>query len=138
MLAPKKVKHRKWQKKAGTSGRVASRNRELSFGSLGLRALTEGWVTSRQIEAARRVIVRYVRKGGRLWIRVFPDKPMTKKGSEVPMGGGKGSPEYYVVVVKPGTIMFEIDGIEEEAGREALRLAGYKLPVKTKVVTREG
>lgn len=134
MLAPKKVKHRKWHKSAGTSGRQASRLTKVSFGSHGLKATTESWITSRQIEATRKVIVRYTRKHGKMWIRIFPDKPVTSKGAETPMGKGKGAVDHYVAVVKPGTIMFEVDGISEEQAREALRLAGYKLPVKTKVV----
>ncbi len=136
MLSPKKVKHRKWHKSAGTSGRMASRANKVSFGSFGLRAVTESWVTSRQIEAARRVIVRYTRKGGKLWIRVFPDKPVTSKGAETPMGKGKGSVDYYVTVIKPGTIVFEVDGISESQANEALTLAGHKLPIKAKVVKR--
>lgn len=136
MLAPRKVKHRKWHKSAGTSGRQASRAREISFGSWGLKAITEAWITSRQIEAARRVLVRYTRKGGKVWIRIFPDKPVTTKGAETPMGKGKGSVDHYVAVVKPGTIMFELDGIGEAQAKEALTMAAYKLPVKTKVIKK--
>jgi len=115
---------------------VASRKIEVSQGSFGLKALSYAWITSRQIEAARRVLVRAMRKGGKLWIRVFPDKPVTTKGSEIPMGGGKGSVDHYVVPVKPGVILFEMDGVAREAAEEAMRLAGHKLPVKTKFVAR--
>lgn len=136
MLSPRKVKHRKWQKAAGTSGRAASRTTEISFGSHGLKATSAAWVTSRQIEAARRVIVRFTRKGGKLWIRIFPDKPVTFHGSEMKMGKGKGAPDHFVYAVKPGVIMFEIDGVSDEDAKKALTLAGYKLPVKTKVVKK--
>lgn len=130
MLIPKKVKHRKWHKRAGTSGRVATRTNKISFGEFGLQATSEAWITSRQLEAARRVIVRYTRKGGKLWIRVFPDKPVTQKGNEVPMGGGKGSVDHYVVSVLPGTVLFEVAGIPEDQAREAIKQAAYKLPLK--------
>ena len=137
MLAPKKIKHRKWHLTAGTSGaRHASRTNQVSFGEYGLKAVTESWVTARQIEAARRVAVRYTRKTGKLWIRIFPDKPITAHGNEQKMGKGKGTVEYYVVNVRPGTIMLELAGISEDQAREALVLAGHKLPVKTKVVKR--
>jgi len=136
MLTPRKVKHRKWQLKAGTSGRKASRSTEVSFGSFGLKAASASWVTSRQIEAARRVIVRYTRKGGKLWIRIFPDKPVTFHGNEMKMGKGKGAPDYFVYDVTPGTIMFEVDGIPEVDAKRALTLAGHKLPVKCKVVKK--
>lgn len=134
MLFPKKVKHRKWFK--GRSKGEETRGTELSFGFIGLKSLGTRWLTSRQIEAARRTIVGYLKRGGKVWIRVFPDKPITKKGVEVPMGGGKGDVEYYAFPVKPGRIIFEIDGVEEEKAREALRRASYKLPIKTKIVTR--
>lgn len=136
MLSPRKVKHRKWHKIAGTSGSQASRAKEISFGSYGLKATTESWVTSRQIEAARRVIVRYTRKGGKFWIRIFPHKPVTTKGAETPMGKGKGAVDHYVAVVKPGTIMFELDGISESQAHQALTLAGHKLPVRCKVMKK--
>ncbi len=136
MLSPRKIKHRKWHQKAGTSGRQASRSTEVNFGSYGLKSLTESWITSKQIEAARRVIVRYTRKNGKLWIRIFPDKPVTSKGAETPMGKGKGSLDHYVIAVKPGTIMFEVDGISEKQAKEALILAGHKLPVKCKVIKK--
>ncbi|MBU4360768.1 50S ribosomal protein L16 [Candidatus Parcubacteria bacterium] len=134
MLSPKKTKHRKWHQQAGTSGNQASRLTNVDFGSFGLKATTASWITSRQIEATRRVIVRYIRKGGKIWIRIFPDKPVTTKGAETPMGKGKGAPDHFVVDVKPGTIMFEIDGIPEDKAREALTAAAHKLPVKCKVV----
>jgi large subunit ribosomal protein L16 len=137
MLMPKKVKHRKWQKGRGRGKRIATRTNKLDFGSHGIKAMTESWVTSRQLEAARRAMTRAVKRGGKIWIRVFPDKPVTSKGSEMPMGKGKGAVDHYVAVVKPGTVMFEIAGVEDELARKALTLAAHKLPVKTKIVTRE-
>ena len=137
MLAPKKTKHRKWHLSAGTSGsKSASRTNKISFGEYGLKAMTEKRITARQIEAARRVIVRYTRKSGKMWIRIFPDKPITFHGSEMKMGKGKGAVDHYVINIKPGTVMFELSGISEEQAREALSLAGYKLPVKTKVIKK--
>ena len=137
MLLPKKVKHRKWQKGRGRKrGGVATRTNYIAFGQFGLKATTESWVSSRQIEAARRVLTRYVKRGGKIWIRVFPDRPVTKKGNEVPMGGGKGSPDHYVVVIKPGTVMFEMGGITREVAKEAMDLAGYKLGVRTKFIEK--
>jgi len=136
MLLPKKVKHRKWHKPRRRNKGVATRTNTVAFGSFGVKATTHAWVSSRQIEAARRVLTRYVRRGGKVWIRVFPDRPVTKKGSEVPMGGGKGAPDHYVCTVKPGTVMFEMEGIPEAQAKEALLLAGYKLPVKVKFVTK--
>jgi len=134
---PKKVKHRKWMKgKSRKSLRPALKGTEVAFGSYGLKTLDAKWITARQLEASRRAIIRYLRKGGKLWIRVFPDKPITKKGTEVPMGGGKGSVDHYVVIVKPGRILFELDGIKEEIAKEAFRKATDKLPVKTKFVKR--
>jgi len=135
ILMPKKVKYRKWQK--GRSKGVERRAIRLAFGSYGLKSLETKWITSRQIEAARRMVIRYLKKGGKLWIRVFPDKPVTNKGTEVPMGGGKGSVDHYVFPIRPGRIIFEIDGIKEEEAREALKKAGDKLPIKTKFVIRE-
>jgi len=132
---PKKVKHRKWRK--GRSKGVERRAAELNFGSYGLKAMGTKWITSRQIEAARRFIIRYMRKGGKLWIRVFPDKPVTSKGGEVPLGGGKGAVDHYVYPVKPGRIIFEIEGLKEEIAKEALEGAAIKLPVKTKFIKRE-
>jgi large subunit ribosomal protein L16 len=115
----------------------AQRGSKLSFGSYGLKALEPAWITSRQIEAARVAITRHVKRGGKLWIRIFPDKPFTKKPAETRMGKGKGAPEYWVAVVKPGRILFELEGVPEDVAREAMRLASYKLPIKTKIVTAE-
>ena len=129
---PKKVKHRKWQK--GTDKRVTSRGSELSFGSFGLKALVNCRMTSRQLEAARRAMTRFVQRGGKIWIRVFPDKPITKKGDETPMGKGKGAVDHFVVPVAPGRILFEMDGVSEKAAKEAMRLAANKLPIKTKFI----
>lgn len=136
MLLPKKVQHRKWHKGRRRSRGVATRSHYLAFGDFGLKCASHGWVTSRQLEAARKVLTRYVRRGGKVWIRVFPDKPVTKKGNEVPMGGGKGSPDHYVAVVKPGTILFEMVGVSRAAAVEALAMAGYKFGVKTKFVAK--
>lgn len=135
MLAPKKVKHRKWQRTDQIRGKATQMN-TLDFGSCGLKAESAGWVTSRQIEATRRVITRYVQRGGKIWIRIFPDKPMTKKGSEVPMGKGKGDVDHYVAVVKAGTIMFEMEGVSVEIAKRAMKLAAYKLPIKCKFVSK--
>ncbi|HBK34849.1 MAG: 50S ribosomal protein L16 [Candidatus Uhrbacteria bacterium GW2011_GWE2_40_58] len=137
MLIPKKTKHRKSHKGRARNKRVATRTTTIAFGSVGLKALTSCWVTSRQIEAARRAMTRSIKRGGKIWIRVFPDKPVTTKGSEMPMGKGKGAVDHYVVVVKPGMILFEMDGIEIDKARVALELAGHKLPVKTKIITRD-
>ncbi|MBM3250767.1 MAG: 50S ribosomal protein L16 [Candidatus Nealsonbacteria bacterium] len=134
MLMPKKVKHRKWRK--GRSRGIENRSTELAFGSFGLKSMGTKWISARQIEASRRTIIRYLRKGGKLWIRVFPDKPITKKGTEVPMGGGKGGVEYYVFPLRPGRIIFEIEGIPEKEAREAFKKAADKLPVKVKFVKR--
>ena len=134
ILMPKKVKHRKWRK--GRSKGVSFRGTELSFGSFGLKSLGTCWLTARQLEAARRAIIRYLKKGGKLWIRIFPNKPVTKKGTEVPMGGGKGSVDHYVFPITPGRIIFELEGIKEEIAREAFGKAGDKLPVKTKFIKR--
>ena len=132
---PKKVKHRKWHK--GRSKGVETRATDINFGSFGLKSMDTKWVTARQIEAARRVIIRYLKKGGKLWIRIFPDKPVTFKGNEVPMGGGKGGVDHYVYPIKPGRIIFELDGVKEETAKEAFKMAGDKLPIKTKFVKRE-
>lgn len=115
---------------------VATRLNTLSFGTYGLVSQSHAWVSSRQIESARRVMTRYVKRGGKIWIRIFPDRPVTRKGSEVPMGGGKGAPDHYVCTVKPGTMLFEMAGVTEEQAREALQLASYKLPVKTRIVVK--
>jgi large subunit ribosomal protein L16 len=136
MLIPKKVKHRKWHKGRARNKRMATDKIDLSFGSFGLKATTSSWVNSRQIEAARRTIIHHFKRGGKLWIRIFPDRPVTTKGAEMPMGKGKGAVDHYVSVVKPGMIMFEVDGITEEVAREACRLAGHKLPVRTKFVKK--
>ena len=134
MLAPRKIKHRKIQK--GRRRGMASTGDYVAFGTYGLKAMEAGWITSRQIESARITISRRVRKVGRMWIRIFPDKPITKKPAETRMGKGKGAPEYWVAVVKPGRILFEIDGLKEEEADEAFRLCSYKLPIKTKAVSR--
>lgn len=136
MLMPKKVKFRKMQK--GRMSGKAYRGSELSFGEFGLRSLEPGWVSSRQIEAARIAITRHVKRGCKVWIRIFPDKPITKKPAETRMGKGKGSPEYWVAVVKPGKVLYEMSGVTEDVAKSALRLAAYKLPVATKFVKREG
>ncbi len=136
MLMPKRVKYRK-QMRGRMKGK-ASRGAEVHFGDYGLQALEPGWISARQIEAARRAMVRHMRRRGKIWIRIFPDKPVTKKPAETRMGSGKGSVELWVAVVKPGRIMFEIAGVSEEVAKEALRLASHKLSVKTKIVTREG
>ncbi len=120
----------------GRRGGKATRMTTISFGSYGLKSLGAHWVTARQIEAARRVLTRYTKRGGKIWIRIFPDKPVTKKGGEVPMGKGKGSVDRYVAVVKPGMIMFEMEGIDEEIAKKAMNLAAYKLPVKCKFITK--
>ena len=136
MLLPKKVKHRKWHKGRKRAVGVETRGTELNFGSFGLKAKEHAWLTSRQIESARRAMTRYVQRSGKIWIRIFPDKPITKKGQEVPMGGGKGSVDYYVAVIKPGRVIFEMDGIEEKMAKEALRRASFKLPLSTKFISR--
>ncbi|HHM24368.1 MAG TPA: 50S ribosomal protein L16 [Bacteroidetes bacterium] len=132
MLMPKRVKYRKQQR--GRMKGKAVRGSQLSFGSYGLKALEPAWITSRQIEAARIAITRHVKRGGKLWIRIFPDKPVTKKPLETRMGKGKGNPEFWVAVVKPGRILFEMEGVPLEVAREAMRLASHKLPIKTKFV----
>ncbi len=134
MLMPKRVKYRKQMR--GRMTGLSYRGSTVAFGEWGLQATEPCWMTSRQIEAARRVLVRYIRRRGKVWIRVFPDKPFTKKAAETRMGNGKGAVEYYVAVVRPGRILFEMGGISEEEAREALRLAGHKLPIKTKVIRR--
>ncbi len=134
MLLPKRVKYRKAHR--GRMKGRARRGAKVSFGEYGLQALEPSWLTSRQIEAARRAIVRYVRRGGKLWIRVFPDKPVTTKPAETRMGSGKGNVDHWVAVVKPGRVLFEITGVKESAAREAFRLASAKLPIKTQFVSR--
>lgn len=134
MLVPKRVKHRK-QHRGTMAGK--SRANTISFGEYGLQALEPAWITNRQIEAARIAITRYIKRGGKVWIKIFPDKPVTAKPAETRMGSGKGAPEHWVAVVKPGRIMFELAGVSEEIAREAMRLASHKLPIKTKFVKRE-
>ena len=135
MLTPKRVKFRKAQR--GRRRGVASRGNEVQFGEFGLQALTAGWVSNRQIEAARVAMTREAKRGGRVWIRIFPDKPLTKKPAETRMGSGKGSPEGWVAVVQPGRVLFEMAGVDSVVAREALRLAAHKLPVKTRILARE-
>ena len=134
MLAPKRIAHRKVQR--GSMKGQAKGNTKLYFGEYGLQALERDWITNRQIEAARIAITRYMKRGGKVWITIFPDKPITKKPAETRMGSGKGNPEEWVAVVKPGRVMFELGGVEESVAKEALRLAQHKLPIKTKIITR--
>lgn len=134
MLSPRKVKHRKWQK--GVLKGTASAGTEISFGKYGLKALANCWLTARQIEAARRAMTRFIKRGGKIWIRVFPDKPVTQKGEQSTMGSGKGPIDHYVAVIKPGMILFEIDGVPEDKAKEAMRLASHKLPIKTIFVSK--
>ncbi|KKU85315.1 MAG: 50S ribosomal protein L16 [Parcubacteria group bacterium GW2011_GWA2_47_8b] len=136
MLVPKKVKHRKWQKGRSLGRLVETRGTKLSFGSFGLKAETAAWVNSRQIEAARRTISNFIKREGKVWIRIFPDKPITKRPPEITMGGGKGSVDHYVFPVKPGRVLFEMDGVKPEIAKEALRLAGHKLPLRTRVISK--
>ena len=134
MLMPKRAKHRKVQRGRRTG--ASKGGTRVDFGEFGLKALSDGWITARQIEAARIAMTRTIRRGGKIWIRVFPDKPITKKPAETRMGKGKGAPEEWVAVVKPGRVMFEMEGVPEELAREAVRLAGHKLPIPTKFVKR--
>ncbi len=134
MLMPKKVKFRKQQR--GRMAGKAFRGSSVDFGQFGLKALEPGWITNRQIEAARVALTRRIKRGGKVWIRIFPDKPVTKKPAETRMGKGKGAPEFWVAVIKPGRVLFEIEGVTEELAREAFRLAGHKLPIRTKFVSR--
>ena len=135
MLLPKRVKYRRVQR--GRMTGKATRGNTITYGEFGLQATEPAWITSNQIEAARVAMTRYTKRGGQVWIKIFPDKPITEKPAETRMGSGKGSPEYWVAVVKPGRVMFEIAGVSEEVAREALRLASHKLPIKTKIVKRE-
>ncbi|MGB3138725.1 MAG: 50S ribosomal protein L16 [Nodosilinea sp.] len=135
MLSPKRTKFRKQHR--GRMRGMAQRGSDINFGDFALQATEPCWLTSRQIEAARRAMTRYVRRGGKIWIRVFPDKPVTMRPAETRMGSGKGNPEYWVAVVKPGRIVFEIAGVPEETAREAMRLAAFKLPFKTKFIARD-
>jgi large subunit ribosomal protein L16 len=134
LLVPKKTKYRKMMK--GRTRGNESRGTELAFGEYGLKALEARWITSRQIEASRRTIIRFLRKGGKMWIRIFPAKPITRKGVDVPMGGGKGGVDHYAFPVRPGRVLFEIEGIPEDKAREAMRLATDKLPIKVKFIKR--
>lgn len=136
MLIPKKVKHRKWHKGRSRSRKVETRGLDISYGSFGLKAMGSAWITSNQIEAARKAMTNLLKREGRLWIRIFPDKPVTARPPELTMGGGKGSVDRYVFPVRPGRIIFELDGISEEKARQAFRVAGFKLPFKTKVVVK--
>ena len=135
MLLPKRVKYRRVHR--GRMKGTATRGNTVTYGDYGLQALEPAWITSNQIEAARIAMTRYIKRGGQVWIKIFPDKPITEKPAETRMGSGKGSPEYWVAVVKPGRVMFEIAGVSEELAREAMRLASYKLPIKCKFVAKE-
>ena len=135
MLMPKRVKYRKKQR--GRMKGNAQKGNYVAFGHFGLKSLDSAWITSRQIEAARIAMTRYIKRGGKVWIRIFPDKPVTQKPAETRMGKGKGSPEYWVAVVKPGRVLFEIEGVAQDVAKEAMRLASHKLPIKTKFVVRE-
>ncbi|MDD7363817.1 MAG: 50S ribosomal protein L16 [Peptoniphilus sp.] len=134
MLMPKRVKYRRQHR--GRMKGVAHRGNTLTYGEYGIQALEPAWITSNQIEAARRAMTRYIRRGGNIWIKVFPDKPVTEKPAETRMGSGKGAPEYWVAVVKPGRVLFELGGVEEDVAREAMRLAAMKLPIKTRFVAK--
>lgn len=135
MLMPKRVKYRRVQR--GRMKGKATRGNKVSYGEYGLAAVEPGWITSNQIEASRVAMTRYTKRGGQVWIKIFPDKPVTAKPAETRMGSGKGSPEYWVAVVKPGRVLFEMDGVSREVAQEAMRLAGHKLPIKTKFVVKE-
>ncbi len=135
MLSPRRTKFRKQQR--GRMCGQATTGNDLNFGEFALQALEPAWITARQIEASRRAMTRYIRRGGKIWIRIFPDKPVTMRPAETRMGSGKGSPEYWVAVVKPGRVLFEIAGVPEATAREAMRLAAYKLPIKTKFIMRQ-
>ena len=135
MLMPKRTKYRRVQR--GRMKGAASRGNKVSYGEFGIQALEPGWITGNQIEAARVAMTRYTKRGGQVWIKIFPDKPVTAKPAETRMGSGKGSPEYWVCVVKPGRVLFEMDGVSKEIAQEAMRLAGHKLPIKTKFIEKE-
>ena len=136
MLFPKKVKHRKWQKGRSLRRQTETRGTTLAFGTFGLKAETSAWINSRQIESARRALSNFTKRGGKIWIRIFPDKPITKRPPEVTMGGGKGAVDHYVFPVKPGRVLFEMDGVSADIAKEAMRLAGHKLPVKTRMISK--
>ncbi|PIS07536.1 50S ribosomal protein L16 [Candidatus Berkelbacteria bacterium CG10_big_fil_rev_8_21_14_0_10_43_13] len=135
MLMPKKMKYRKQQR--GKRRGIASRGNDFAFGKYAIKAMSAGWVSARSIESARRAMTRYVKKGGQIWIRIFPNKPVTLTSAEVPMGSGKGAVDHFVAVVRPGLILFEMDGIDYATAKEAMRLAEYKIPVKTKFISKE-
>ncbi len=135
MLSPKRTKFRRHHR--GRMRGMATRGNKLNFGDFGLQATECGWITSRQIEAGRRAMTRYIRRGGKIWIRIFPDKPVTMRAAETRMGSGKGSPEFWVAVIKPGRMLYEMNGVSEEVAREAIRLASFKMPVKTQFVRKE-
>ena len=135
MLSPKRTKFRRHHR--GRMRGMATRGNKLNFGDFGLQATECGWITSRQIEAGRRAMTRYIRRGGKIWIRIFPDKPVTMRAAETRMGSGKGSPEFWVAVIKPGRMLYEMNGVTEEIAREAIRLASFKMPVKTQFVSRD-
>ena len=135
MLVPKKQKYRKHFRRRSSLVGVATNGNKIAFGEIGLKAVQAGEITSRQIEAARRAITRYIKRGGKVWIRIFPHKPITRKGAEVPMGSGKGTPEFYAFPTLPGKVLFELSGVAEEIAKEALRLGASKLPVKCKIIT---
>jgi large subunit ribosomal protein L16 len=137
MLIPKKVKHRKWQKGRSKTRNVETRGTTLAFGNFGLQSLSSAWINSRQIESVRRTITNFLKREGKIWIRVFPDKPITRRPPEVTMGGGKGAVEFYVFPIRPGRILFEIDGVSEKIAKEALRLARNKLPVRSRVISKQ-
>ncbi|MEK7132013.1 MAG: 50S ribosomal protein L16 [Patescibacteria group bacterium] len=137
MLLPKKMKYRKWHKRHTQGDRVATQKTTVSFGAFGLKAITESWITARQIEAARRAMTRAIKRGGKVWIRIFPDHPVTNHGAEAPMGKGKGGVDYYMTPVRAGTVLFEMDGVTSEVAAEAFRLASHKLPVKTKIICKD-
>lgn len=136
MLIPKKVKHRKMQKGRSLKRQVETRGMDLAFGSYGIQALEPAWLTSAQIESARRTLTNFIKREGKIWIRIFPDKPITKKPPEVTMGAGKGAVDHYVAPIKPGRILFEMDGVSAKTAEDAFRLAGHKLPVKTKIIKK--
>ncbi|HFC76684.1 MAG TPA: 50S ribosomal protein L16 [Candidatus Moranbacteria bacterium] len=136
MLMPKKVKHRKTHRGGAIQGKT-TRGARVSFGTYGLKAMTGGLISARQIEAARRAMTRHIQRGGKIWIRIFPDKPMTKKGDEVPMGKGKGAVDHYVAKIRPGKVMFEMDGVDRELAKKAMDLAAYKMSVRTKFVEKK-
>ncbi|OGY62227.1 MAG: 50S ribosomal protein L16 [Candidatus Harrisonbacteria bacterium RIFCSPHIGHO2_01_FULL_44_13] len=136
MLVPKKVKHRKWQKGRSLNRRLDTRGASLAFGSFGLKAESSGWINSRQIEATRRTVSNFIKREGKIWIRIFPDKPITKRPPEITMGGGKGAVDHYVFPVRPGRVILEMDGVPESIAKEALRLAGHKLPVRTRMISK--